>query len=442
MSFNVAIFYDIENLLKGYNFSQQLINNLSITNIVKEINETEDLGKIALQRAYANWSDPRLGTLRGEINELGIDPIQVFGFSRDHKKNAADIQLTIDAIDLVHIRPAIEFYIIVSGDGGFAALAKKLHEYGKTVIGCAYQNMSNRIFMAVCDAFIPIPDPEAQEQPNFRITNLNQITDPKVVRLIPLISEAVKNHPDDGVALTKAVLNIFAEDTISCKLMKETGIYLSSIREAVRYAIPGFQQSKFGFPKFTEFLQYVCKDTPLCIVRPEHSAIFLTLKDSIPVGAEVLPELDVKYLHSVQHYRSILATGSPMFRLPSPMKALQKIAEWLIQNPLKQEIFGTVIDNAAQANSPEIDPETVKLSILCFASTGIFNQSPDNVAISEQTLTLKDEYTTVSNIMSALQQGIHNKIFNSVTPVNDETISTLLSEELAKCSNPNSSFPV
>ena len=297
MPFNVAIFYDIENLLKGYNFSQQLINNLSITNIVAAIQDSDGLGKIALQRAYANWSDPRLGSLRGEICELGIDPIQIFGFSRDQKKNAADIQLTIDAIDLAHIRPALEFYVIVSGDGGFAALAKKLHEYRKTVIGCAYQNMSNRIFMSVCDNFISIPDPEIKEFSNIIRQNGNQITDPKVIRLMPLIAEAVKNNPDDDIAVTKEVLNIFAEDTISRKIMKDGGIYLSSIREAVRYAIPDFQQSKFGFPKFTEFLQYICKDTPLCVVRPEHASIFLTRKDSVPAGAEVLPELDSQYLH-------------------------------------------------------------------------------------------------------------------------------------------------
>jgi len=131
MTFNSAVFYDIENLLKGYGFSAQTLSSLSLREILDSATETGRLSAIAIQRAYANWSDPRLGVMRGEINELGIEPVQVFGFSRDQKKNAADIQLAIDAIDLAHIRPSIEVFVIVSGDGGFASLAKKLHEYGK-----------------------------------------------------------------------------------------------------------------------------------------------------------------------------------------------------------------------------------------------------------------------------------------------------------------------
>ena len=132
LPFNTAVLYDLENLLGGYSFIARLVADLSLKEIRKRIRETGLTGRFAVQRAYANWSDPRLGILRNEINELGIDPVQVFGFSRDAKRNAADIQLAIDAIDLSHLRPTITHFVIVSGDGGFASLAKKLHEYGRT----------------------------------------------------------------------------------------------------------------------------------------------------------------------------------------------------------------------------------------------------------------------------------------------------------------------
>ncbi|MFB2894177.1 NYN domain-containing protein [Aerosakkonemataceae cyanobacterium BLCC-F50] len=134
MRFNTAIFYDIENLLKGYSFSQQMIANLSLEEILESIRKTEKIGQIAVQRAYANWSDSRLSIMRGEINELGIDPIQVFGFSREHKKNAADIQLAIDAIDLAHVRPSLEIFT------------------------------TNKTFQAVCDDFIWITDPDEEDR--------------------------------------------------------------------------------------------------------------------------------------------------------------------------------------------------------------------------------------------------------------------------------------
>ncbi len=152
--FNTAIFYDIENLTMGrsnpnLNFSlKQIQTNLENTNIVN---------KIAIQCAYADWSDYRLRLLKNEIQELGIEAIQIFDYS--HKRNAADMQLAIDVMELAQSRPTLEVFVIVSGDGAFAALAKKLHEYGKTVIGCAYEVQINRILKSVCDHFIPIPAP-------------------------------------------------------------------------------------------------------------------------------------------------------------------------------------------------------------------------------------------------------------------------------------------
>ncbi len=83
--------------------------------------------------------------------------MQIFGFSTH--KNAADIQLVIDAVELIHSKPSLEVFAIVSGDGGFSCLAKKLHEYGKIVIGCGYDNHTNKLLPAVCDYFVRLPDP-------------------------------------------------------------------------------------------------------------------------------------------------------------------------------------------------------------------------------------------------------------------------------------------
>jgi len=101
-----------------------MVANLSLAEILETVRQTGRIDPIAVQRAYANGSDPRLAIMRGEINELGIAPVQVFGFSTEPKKNAADIQLAIEAVVWVHVRPALEVFVIVSGDGGFASLGK------------------------------------------------------------------------------------------------------------------------------------------------------------------------------------------------------------------------------------------------------------------------------------------------------------------------------
>jgi hypothetical protein len=59
MPFNTAIFYDIENLLKGYSFSQQVVANLSLKEIVDAMKGTSCLEMATNHRQRAmRWSRP------------------------------------------------------------------------------------------------------------------------------------------------------------------------------------------------------------------------------------------------------------------------------------------------------------------------------------------------------------------------------------------------
>ena len=163
MVFNTAVFWDIGGLLKGYRVSSQTLQSLSPASTLDTLKQTGCLGGIAIQRAYADWSDSRLEPLLEQIADLGIDPVQVMGFARKARKNGAELQLAIDAIDLAHVRPGLQVFVLVSGDGSFAPLARKLHEYGKVVVGCMYRNAASRVLRAVCDEFVWLVEPAEKE---------------------------------------------------------------------------------------------------------------------------------------------------------------------------------------------------------------------------------------------------------------------------------------
>jgi len=55
MKFITAILYDIENLIGGYG-NADMLSSLSLKDVYEEILK-KDIGQIAIQRAYANWSD-------------------------------------------------------------------------------------------------------------------------------------------------------------------------------------------------------------------------------------------------------------------------------------------------------------------------------------------------------------------------------------------------
>jgi len=423
MAFNTAIFYDVENLLKGYSFSQQMVANLSLREIVKQIKEKTQLDQIAVQRAYANWSDPRLAIMRGEINELGIEPIQVFGFSRDQKKNAADIQLAIDAVDLAHVRPALEVFVIVSGDGGFACLAKQLHEYGKVVIGCAYQSATSKVFEAVCDDFVRIPDPDEEEaqarggRPSAEASGL--------------VSTAVRNDqqtwsvkpltaPDPHSALAKAreVIRWYAGRRPS---LLQSGIPLSVVGEDMRRAIPGFQSIRLGFPKLIEYMQCVCKGTSMCVARPPGSQPALFCRDFLPTGTEVLPDEEVRDVHSVEVYRSVLATGMPIFRFPEASE-FQAVLNWVLQHPPEGVDLGSMIEGTAAGLNGLASTEAVKLALLSLASAGAFVREPEGVSISEQRLTLKADMRNLAALLARLREAARGKLQASLGQVRDDIL--------------------
>ncbi|NJP09905.1 MAG: NYN domain-containing protein [Leptolyngbyaceae cyanobacterium RU_5_1] len=449
-----AIFYDVENLLKGYSFSQGMLANLSLKEIINAIRQTGKIEQIAVQRAYANWSDSRLKIMRGEINELGIDPIQVFGFSREPVKNAADIQLAIDAIDLAYVRSSIKVFAIVSGDGGFSALAKKLHEYGKIVIGCAYQNAASKTFQAVCDDFVWITDPDEEERYRADLpASINKQSDrsdpqndkpdnsakrttsslpneqvsvkqpdrlsPRYARLLTQVEAITSKLPDDVMKKTQEILNWYIQECGSD--LSKSGITLSNVQQAISYVIPEFRPIQFGFAKFIEYMQYACKGSELCITRLPPSKVVLTFRSSIPNNGEVLPDLDVREIHSVETYRSILKSGSPVYRLPS-LEELYAVAAWMSEHPIYQTDLGTTIENIVTALNDSVSTETVKLTLLSFVAAGMFVREPDGVQLSEQKLSLRDDIRSLQDIISVLREAVIQKLTPALSSTTEEEI--------------------
>ncbi|MDZ8028336.1 MAG: NYN domain-containing protein [Nostoc sp. DedQUE11] len=239
--FNTAIFYDIENLTMGRNEPNL---NFSLKQIQTDVEKISLVSKIAIQCAYADWSDSRLRLLKNEIQELGIEAVQIFDYS--HKRNAADMQLAIDVMELAQSRPTLQVFVIVSGDGAFAALAKKLHEYGKFVIGCAYEAQVNRILKSVCDRFISIPAPQ-----------------PKIEDI--QVSEMTNDSPSNDIfMITKKVLQGLKQNIEQISQLRQGGIHISQIHKILRNNIPDFDQKRKNHgDKLTTFLKKVIEGTDI-----------------------------------------------------------------------------------------------------------------------------------------------------------------------------------
>ncbi|HEX2217492.1 MAG TPA: NYN domain-containing protein [Gemmatimonadales bacterium] len=145
---NAALLIDFDNVTLGVqkDLTKELRTLLN-SDIIK--------GKVAVQRAYADWR--RYPQYIVSLSESSIDLIFAPAFGST-KKNATDIRLAIDAIELVFTRPEIGTFILLSGDSDFSTMVIKLKEYGKYVIGVGIRESASDLLIQNCDEYYSYND--------------------------------------------------------------------------------------------------------------------------------------------------------------------------------------------------------------------------------------------------------------------------------------------
>ena len=109
-------------------------------------------GRVVARKAYADWSyfdeDRRMLT-RCHVELIEIP--QRMGASR---KNAADIKMAVDALELAFERDYISTFVICTGDSDFTPLVHKLRELNKRVIGVGVKDSTSALLPPACDEFL------------------------------------------------------------------------------------------------------------------------------------------------------------------------------------------------------------------------------------------------------------------------------------------------
>ena len=117
--------------------------------ILKEI---KGLGEPALRRVYGDWSSGQLRNWSDKVLELGLVAHQETANTKG--KNASDIGLVIDAMDILH-SGRFDGFVLVSSDSDFTRLASRIREHGLDVIGIG-EGKAPESLRNVCNRFILI----------------------------------------------------------------------------------------------------------------------------------------------------------------------------------------------------------------------------------------------------------------------------------------------
>ena len=112
--------------------------------------ELAKVGVTNIRRAYGNWKKDGLKGWESVLHEYAIRPIQQFDYSKG--KNATDMGMVIDAMDLLYT-DAPEAFGIVSSDSDFTPLVLHLKAKGAQVFGFGAAK-TPMPFVAACSRFL------------------------------------------------------------------------------------------------------------------------------------------------------------------------------------------------------------------------------------------------------------------------------------------------
>ena len=111
-----------------------------------------ELGTVNVRRIYGNWRKPSLKSWADLTLRHGIEPQQQFDATKG--KNATDMKMTIDAMDLL-FRGRIDGFGIMSSDSDFMPLAMRIRQDGVPVYGFGTAKTPEG-FRKACTRFIDV----------------------------------------------------------------------------------------------------------------------------------------------------------------------------------------------------------------------------------------------------------------------------------------------
>ncbi len=270
--------------------------NINVNYIGAIMKEVSNYGRLVISRFYGDiknisqeWSQTAIG--------YAIKPMHQYNVASG--KNAADMAMALDAMEIMY-QKKVNIFFIVSSDSDFTPLSSKLREGGMYVVGVGKESQVSKAFKSSCNEFKYFEyiiengddanEPKEQEDPQENIEKIikeiitsngsnnklllsilgtilvNRFSDfdsrkygakqlSSLVKTIPDLSllkenkvyyvELNKGQMDDNIGLT--IHEIISKN--QTKKMK----YSKLITE-LKKAIPDFDYKDYGYTKFKKFI--------------------------------------------------------------------------------------------------------------------------------------------------------------------------------------------
>jgi uncharacterized protein (TIGR00288 family) len=247
----IALFLDYENLAIG---ARDLMAGgvLQFRPIADALAER---GRVVVRRAYADWS--RFDEDRRELTRHHVELIEIPQRMGLVRKNAADIKMAVDAVELSFERDYITTFVLGTGDSDFTPLVHKLRELNKRVIGIGIEASTSALLPPACDEFLFYERLDGVE--------LAAPKKKKSTRTATKASSSRRAAPSADAADEPALVQ--PGDTDLDRLVTQTlaglergtsgPVVASTLKRTILRKDPTFNETTYGFRGFLELLRHL-----------------------------------------------------------------------------------------------------------------------------------------------------------------------------------------
>ncbi|HVL98312.1 MAG TPA: NYN domain-containing protein [Egibacteraceae bacterium] len=254
----IALFIDYENLAIG---AREDLGGMAF-DLKPVADALAERGRVVVRRAYADWS--YFDNDRRMLTQQHVELIEIPQRMGAVRKNAADIKMAVDAVELSFERNYVTTFVICTGDSDFTPLVGKLRELNKRVIGVGLQASTSALLPPACDEFlfyerlegVNVPQRKSRGSRRGGRTAVSAAKPARNVSEVPAVPEVeLEKTPAKG---EPAELGKLVTQTLA-GLHRSTGgeVLASTLKRALLRKDPTFSEADYGFRGFGELLRHL-----------------------------------------------------------------------------------------------------------------------------------------------------------------------------------------
>jgi uncharacterized protein (TIGR00288 family) len=229
----LALFVDFENLAIG---ARDRGERLDLEVIMDALSER---GRVVVRRAYADWN--LFSDHRSDLVAHRIEMIEIPQRTGVIRKNAADIKLAVDALELAFEREFITTFVVASGDSDFTPLVLKLRELNRRVVGVGVEGSTSELLPGACDEFL----------------FYERLLGPGSARSAPQRRRTEAGDGDGASSELSEVARRVTQTLAGLQRSMDGPVLSSTIKRALLRKDPTFSEGDYGFRAWGELMRHL-----------------------------------------------------------------------------------------------------------------------------------------------------------------------------------------